>query len=104
MSVAPTSIKLLREEGFVEIVWPDAAGPIRFPFHFLRCHCPCAGCVNELTGERMLDPENIPLDLRAEGAELCGNYAIRFGWSDRHDTGIYTWDNLRRLATLLSRE
>ncbi len=104
MSTAPTSVKILREQGVVEIAWPDAAAPIQFPFHFLRCHCPCAGCVNEVTGELMLDPAAVPLDISAGGAELCGNYALRIDWSDRHNTGIYTWDNLRRLATLLSRE
>ncbi len=102
MSHAPTSVKVLKEQGVVEIVWPTEQ-PVRFPFHFLRCHCPCASCVNEVTGEVMLTPEAVPLDIIANGAELCGNYAMRIGWSDRHDTGIYTWNNLHRLAGLLDR-
>jgi DUF971 family protein len=103
VSPAPVSVKILREQGFVEIVWPDEE-PVRFPFHFLRCHCPCASCVNEITGELMLDPAAVPLDISAKGAELCGNYALRIGWADGHDTGIYTWENLRRLAGLLKRD
>ena len=31
-------------------------------------------------------------------ARMVGNYAIAFTWSDGHDTGIYTWELLRRLA------
>jgi DUF971 family protein len=35
--------------------------------------------------------------LRALGAELVGNYAIRIRFSDGHDTGIYSWAYLRSL-------
>ncbi len=30
--------------------------------------------------------------------ETVGNYAARFSFSDGHDTGIYNWALLRRLA------
>jgi DUF971 family protein len=30
-------------------------------------------------------------------AELVGNYAIRFRWSDGHDTGIFDFRFLRSL-------
>ena len=30
--------------------------------------------------------------------ETVGAYAARFAFSDGHDTGIYTWELLRRLA------
>lgn len=32
------------------------------------------------------------------GVETVGNYAARIAFSDGHDTGIYTWELLRRLA------
>ncbi|MGO9771209.1 MAG: gamma-butyrobetaine hydroxylase-like domain-containing protein [Roseiarcus sp.] len=32
------------------------------------------------------------------GVETVGNYAARFAFSDGHDTGIYTWELLRKLA------
>jgi len=35
--------------------------------------------------------------LRAEGAELVGNYAVRLRFSDGHDTGIYSWGYLRQI-------
>lgn len=35
--------------------------------------------------------------LRAEDAELVGNYAIRIRFSDGHDTGLFSWDYLRRI-------
>ena len=30
-------------------------------------------------------------------AELVGNYAIRFRFSDGHETGIYSWEYLRAI-------
>ena len=30
--------------------------------------------------------------------EPVGNYAIRIGFDDLHDTGIYTWDALHALG------
>ena len=35
--------------------------------------------------------------LRAERAELVGNYALRITFSDGHSTGIYSWDYLREI-------
>lgn len=35
--------------------------------------------------------------VRAESAELVGNYAVRIRFSDGHDTGIYSWAYLREL-------
>ena len=35
--------------------------------------------------------------LRALDAELVGNYAIRIRFSDGHDTGLYSWEYLRRI-------
>jgi DUF971 family protein len=32
------------------------------------------------------------------GVETIGNYAARFAFSDGHDTGLYTWTLLRKLA------
>ncbi len=32
------------------------------------------------------------------GIEPVGNYAIKIIFDDGHDTGLYTWDYLRKLA------
>jgi len=64
----------------------------------LRCACPCARCVDEYTGERLLDPGQISDDVNIEGMRELGNYAISFAWSDGHSTGIYSWEYLRELA------
>jgi len=47
-----------------------------------------------MTGERILDPADVPDDLTITDMSLVGNYAIQFVFSDGHDTGIYTWEAL----------
>ncbi|UCF81615.1 MAG: DUF971 domain-containing protein [Acidobacteriota bacterium] len=64
----------------------------------VRLACPCAGCVEEMTGAQRLDPASVPGDVRPLGIELVGRYAIQIRWSDGHSTGLYSFDLLRRLA------
>ena len=68
------------------------------PNKALRAACPCAVCVDEHTGEPLLDPATIPDDIRFSKINYLGNYAVSFEWSDGHTTGIYAWDYLRNLA------
>jgi hypothetical protein len=35
------------------ITWNDGKRQL-YPFNLLRFHCPCAGCVDEMTGERRI--------------------------------------------------
>ena len=55
-------------------------------------------CRNEWTGERILDPATIRADLKLEGMEHMGNYAVRLAWNDGHSSGFYTWETLRHLS------
>ena len=69
------------------------------PFRYLRGRCPCASCVNEFTGERMVDVGDIPEAIEIEAAKFAGNYALKITWNDRHDTGLFTWEHLHELCT-----
>jgi DUF971 family protein len=60
----------------------------------LRTNCPCAVCVDEMTGKRLLDPGRVPPDVRALGYARIGRYALQFTWSDGHTTGIYPYVRL----------
>lgn len=64
----------------------------------LRRICPCAHCVNEHTGVRMLDPDSIPDDLTQTDVVLVGNYALRVTFADNHNTGLFTWSLLYEQA------
>ncbi len=91
----PRDLQALRSERVLRVVWND--GTRDFPFVFLRGECQCASCVNEWTGERMLDPAMLPGDIAIERMELVGSYAVRVYWSDGHQSGLYTWERLREL-------
>jgi DUF971 family protein len=94
---APKSIKAFREIRTLEIGRNDGTVQ-RIAFKTLRAQCPCAGCVDELTGIRTLDVDAIPADIAPSQIELCGNYALRVDWNDGHSTGLYTWQRLADIA------
>ncbi len=66
----------------------------------LRIDCACAKCRNEVSGERMLDPDGVPLDVRVTRIWSVGNYALGMAFSDGHDTGIYTFKALRAMQNV----
>ena len=78
----------------IEIEWEDARTSTFTPAE-LRGICPCAQCVDEVTGVRHHDPASVPADLTQSGVELVGNYAISIRFSDGHQTGIYPFRMLR---------
>ncbi|MCY2966498.1 MAG: DUF971 domain-containing protein [Planctomycetota bacterium] len=96
-AAAPTAIRALRTEGVFEVAWsPEPA--VRLPFHFVRCLCPCASCIDEISGIRTLNPADVPTDVTPVKLGFVGNYALKIEWSDGHSTGLYTWDLLQELA------
>ena len=62
----------------------------------LRRACPCASCVNEWTGEKILNEASIPEDIHFNHITIVGRYALNFHFSDGHETGIYTFAMLRK--------
>lgn len=81
----------------ISIVWSDDA-ETKYDAAQLRRACPCASCVNEWTGEKILKDENISDETSFSNVSLVGRYALNFQFSDGHETGIYTFPYLRKLA------
>lgn len=81
----------------LRIVWRDGSSSILAPRQ-LRVRCPCARCVDEMTGRRILRPEDVSDDVYPTAIHYVGRYALRFVWSDGHDTGIYPFDYLRAIG------
>jgi DUF971 family protein len=96
MSHVPTDLRAVRVEHILSISWSD--GECRLPFAYLRRQCACAQCVNEWTGQQILDPSSVPDDITILKMDLVGSYAVRVEWSDGHNSGLYTWDRLRELC------
>lgn len=81
----------------ISIKWSDETEN-RFNAADLRRACPCAGCVNEWTGEKILKTENIAEDLSFDSISIVGRYALNFRFSDSHDTGIFSFKFLKELT------
>jgi DUF971 family protein len=98
----PVSLSKEGEDRLI-IQWNDGHRGV-YTWKHLRARCPCAGCREEREKPpdpfRVLKPSELapkaPLGPRALAP--VGHYAYKITWSDGHDTGIYTLDNLRALC------
>ena len=81
----------------LRITWADGR-ECRYTAAELRRACPCAQCVNEWTGEKVLDPASVSDEMTVEGVEVVGRYALNFRYGDGHQTGIYSFRLLRELC------
>jgi len=91
----PTQI-IEESDSAISIKWSDDA-ETQYTAPQLRRSCPCATCVNEWTGEKILDKASISDDLTFGHISIVGRYALNFHFSDGHDTGIFSFKYLRDL-------
>ena len=80
------------------ITWSDGK-EASFDAAGLRRSCPCATCVNEWTGEKMLVDSSISDDIEFKHISIVGRYALSFHFSDGHDTGIFSFNFLHQLSS-----
>ena len=95
-AVEPREI-MQESDDVLRVTWGDGR-ECRYGAARLRRLCPCAQCVNEFTGERVLRAESVPDDLTIDDVNLVGRYALTFRWSDGHDSGIYSFRYLRAIC------
>ncbi|HET7273735.1 MAG TPA: DUF971 domain-containing protein [Longimicrobiaceae bacterium] len=93
----PTEVAPTEDASRLRIRWQDGHVSEYLP-RALRLDCRCASCVEEMSGKPLLDPSTVPEDVHPLGIRYVGRYALRFDWSDGHDTGIYPFEQLRRLC------
>jgi DUF971 family protein len=89
----------IRNVGDEEILmtWNDGHRSL-FSFEYLRFNCPCAACRDEWTGKRLITLDKIQKGIKPSQTSPVGRYALKFRWSDGHDTGIYGFDFLRGIC------
>ena len=72
------------------------------PLRKLREHCPCAGCKGEVDvmGNLHKAPakELSPGSYELRSLQFVGGYAIQPVWADGHNTGLFSFDYLKRVA------
>ncbi len=96
----PQELTVDRAAGTLRVVWQDGHASV-YALRWLRANCPCASCREErraaaLQTDLLKLTAGPPPSAEIVGAELVGNYAVRFGWADGHDGGIYVFAALRR--------
>ncbi len=60
----------------------------------LRLKCPCALCCDEISGHSLINKNLISKDITIINIHEVGNYGLRVTFSDGHNTGIFTINNL----------
>ncbi len=99
MESFPTKLNLLADDR-LSIEWSDGSQRT-YSFRELRDSCPCATCREKRLQPAPLFPVLKPEEaqpLKILGMAPVGHYAYSINFSDGHDTGIYTFDLLRRLG------
>ena len=86
-----------RDPRTLSVLWEDGRCD-DFDVRDLRLACPCALCVEEMSGRLLLNPKSVMPDVAPHAITSAGNYAIVFRWNDGHSTGIYSLKHLRALG------
>lgn len=91
----PTAIGFRRRDArTLSVLWEDGRRN-DFDVRDLRLACRCAHCVEEMSGQPLLDPRSVRPDIAPRSIKSVGVYAIAIRWNDGHSTGIYSFDYLR---------
>jgi len=81
--------------------WEDGSESF-IPLERLRRACPCAGCKGEMDvmGNVYKNPDKplSPQAFKLVRMEKVGGYALKPVWGDGHQTGLFAYDYLRRVA------
>ena len=102
MRLVANNIQLIGNE--LAIAWNDGAESY-LPVASLRRACPCAACGGEPDVMGNLIRPDVTYTQRSfelVSWNVIGGYAIQPRWRDGHNTGLYAYTYLRRLAQSLS--
>lgn len=90
----PVKIKLDKTRQLLILNYADGSS-WQLSAEFLRVHSPSA----EVQGHGHPILQHGKKDVQLTGVKATGNYALSLTFDDGHDSGIYSWDYLYRLAT-----
>jgi DUF971 family protein len=95
MPTTPTEIRLKRAEKRLEVAFDDGAR-FALPAEYLRVESPSAEVQGHGPGQKVIVAGRRHVGILR--VEPVGHYAIRIVFDDLHDSGIFSWDYLRRLG------
>ena len=94
----PTEINLHQVSRQLDISFDDGRS-FTLPVEYLRVFSPSAEVRGHGPGQEVLQTGKSQVNISA--IEPVGMYAVKFVFSDGHDTGIYSWDYLYDLGAKL---
>ena len=91
----PSNITLNKDKNLLTITFDGV--DYKLSSEYLRVYSPSAEVVGHGPGQETLqvDKENVTITR----IQPTGNYAVVLFFSDNHDSGIYSWSHLYKLAT-----
>jgi DUF971 family protein len=98
MRLEPINIQQIGNE--LAIHWNDD-GESYLNLEMLRRACPCAACGGEPDVLGNIARPNVsytPESFQLASFNVVGGYALQPRWRDGHDTGLYSFQYLRRLS------
>lgn len=87
----PTEIRQKSQEKKVIITW-STGETFEYTMEYLRVKCPCAECCGHTPDQAKLIDGQQNVTIRK--ISPVGHYAVKFVFSDNHDSGVYAWDTL----------
>ena len=92
----PTELRLARDKRTLRVTFEDGAA-FDLAAEYLRVMSPSA----EVQGHSEAQRKTVggKRNVQILKVDPVGNYAVRLGFDDMHDSGIYAWDFLRELGT-----
>jgi DUF971 family protein len=91
----PTEINLHQVSRVLDIVFDDGAS-FSLPVEYLRVYSPSAEVRGHGPGQEVLQVGKREVNISS--IEPVGVYAVKFTFTDGHNTGIYSWDYLHELG------
>ena len=89
----PSKIELKKQSRVLLLQYPDNSS-FELEFEFLRVHSPSA----EVQGHGKPILQHGKKNVSLNRLEQAGNYALKLTFDDGHDSGLYTWEYLRKLC------
>ncbi len=90
----PTQILLRRQGSEILLSYPEAEYAL--PAEYLRVYSPSAEVRGHGSGQEVLQTGKAGVCICQ--LEAAGNYALKISFSDGHDSGLYDWGYLYKLA------
>ncbi|GES45037.1 hypothetical protein RsS62_42890 [Rhizobium dioscoreae] len=93
--VWPTELRVSKDRRHLIVTFDNGAS-FNLPAEMLRVLSPSAEVQGHGPGQKVTVPGKRNVGIMS--MTPTGNYAVRIGFDDMHDTGIFTWSYLRELG------